>query len=105
MAVLERSQQQKITTSSMVGALLVGVAVFSGLLISFSSTLSNATGVRVGKIGALKLFEVSKRSIGNGNFEAGLRLFFGQLGTYFAIWLFFGFVLAKVRIRTSNSSN
>lgn len=103
MAVLEQSQQQKIISSSLIGALFCAVAVYTAVLISYSSSLSNTTGIQVGKIGVLTLFEVSKHSIGGGNFEAGFKIFFGQLGIYFGVWLILGMVVAKFRVRPSRS--
>lgn len=97
MAVLDRNQKQKIYTSTLLASLVVALILFVVLLIATASNLSQTTGVAVGKIGLLELFELSKTAMQGGGYEGGLKFLYPGLATYFAICLIAGSITAYVR--------
>lgn len=101
MAVLDRPQQHKQLTTYLVMSILIGVLLFTVLLITSATNLSQRTGVITGSIGPLKLFELSKIPLSGGGYSGGVRFIQQGLLAYFVIWLSLGAAYWTVRSKMS----
>lgn len=77
--------------------MLIGVTIFSGVLINSSTHLSDATGGYQGKFGSIILFELYKTPTHDGGFSAGITFHLGII-CYLLLLLVIGALLAIVRI-------
>lgn len=97
MAVLDRTTKQKQSAGLLFGGLILGAILFSGVLLSSASRLSDHTGSQTGQLFGLRLFELTKQPMAGGGFTASMIFFGQQLAIYFAAWLLLGAVAAVYR--------
>lgn len=104
MDVLSRSEKQKIITSSMILVLFGALVVFVVMLLMSASQLSNATGLQTGSLGPIQLFELFKKPVATGGFNAGLSFSSGLI-TYALIWVGVGIVISAIRLTIHSRKN
>lgn len=92
MAVLDRTTKQKQSAGLLFGGLILGAILFSGVLLSSASRLSDHTGSQTGQLFGLRLFELTKQPMAGGGFTASMNFFFNswqftsQLGFCLVLW-------------------
>lgn len=109
MAVLDRSEErsnrtdkQKIYTSTMLTVAILAVSIFSLLLVSSANQLSQSTGTVTGSIGPVRLFEVSKVALPVGGYSGGFRLLPLGILLFGVLALFTTAVVIAFRVRQHN---
>jgi hypothetical protein len=100
MDVLSRTEKQKIITSTIIASLFGAITLFVVMLLTSASQLSNGTGVQIGTIGPIQLFELFKNPISTGGYSAGLSFSPGLI-TYVLVWVGIGIVISAIRARYS----
>lgn len=100
MAVLEQNNKQRIISRSILAAILTGSMVFAIYLLTAATGLSTESGVQIGSIGPVELFELYKVPSELGGYNAGLN-FYGGIVWYIVGWLWIGIVISAYRIKKS----
>jgi hypothetical protein len=99
MAMLDRSEKQKVITSSFITVLFGALLVFMGLLMNHATKLSNAAGSEQGSIGSIKLFELYKTPMSTGGYNAGMQLSYSGIGMLLCVALIIGVAITVVRLK------
>lgn len=92
MAVLKTTIKHKIYISSLMNSLLFGMIIFSGYIITLSSSLSNSNGNVNAKFGPVILFELYKNPNKGSGYSAGLNFKIGTI-YYLLFWLVFSILI------------
>lgn len=97
MAIFKQFNYHSLITSSLLSSIALAMIIFSGILISASTKLSNTTGTHQGKFGPLTLFELFKTPLAIGGYNAGIN-FKSEILYYFSFWIAIGILIVFVRL-------
>jgi hypothetical protein len=100
MVVLDTSNRQKVILTSLLTTLFIAGVLFGVMLIANSAQLSNGSGVVIGKIGSLELFEIQKTPLAGGGFSGGFKLLTRGFLAYTSTWATMGILLGVIKSRS-----
>ncbi len=99
MAVLDRSNKQKIYSQSIISVVFFGLVIYVLTVISAATNLSSAGGTKKGSILGLNIFEMTKISDGSGGFTGSFRFINSGAILFLVSCVVLGIILAMYRSR------
>ena len=95
MAVLDR-QSQQLTQTLFAGQCLAAVVLAVHILVA-ASQLSTRTGLYVGRIAGLQIYELSRQVLAGGGFSGSIRFLPRGLLIYFGVVIIISLALGQLR--------
>lgn len=104
MAMLERSQKQRVVGSTVMTVVFGSVILLAMLLVWNATKLGNvqAAATQRAAYGPVRLFELSKTPNGTG-YTAGIQFFSGMI-MYYSLWTIGGICLVLLRLKKNRTS-
>lgn len=105
MASLERTGHSSVFTSTLLTTFIGSVILFGFMLIWLSTGASGASAEIADRfsIGPIALFEIQRKPLDSGGYEASL-MFLSGVFIYFTVWLVIGLAAASYRVRQIKNS-
>ena len=99
MAVLDRTNNNKLLTSTLLTSFCLAIGSLVLLLLVMATRAAQSVGTIQGGVGPFRLFQITRQPIPDGGYTGTVSYFGWSIAAYIAIWLVIGLVPAYIRRR------